>query len=262
MDLEGKVALVTGAATLIGNVICDRMTAEGAQVLCTDIDKGAVAVLAEKLGSKAAAAKLDVTSDDDINQALEFCIETFGAVDLLVNIACTYDDGGIETTRKQWRTGLDTNLVGAAITAQMAAKHMDDRGGGSIVHIGSVSAKAAQPGRMMYAVSKAALLHLARTQAAALAPRKIRVNSVSPGWTWSNVIGALSNDRRDVADKVGSALHPLGRIGDPEEVADAVVYLLSDRASFISGADLAVDGGYSTLGPEGMTDRIPLLQES
>ena len=112
----------------------------------------------------------------------------------------------------------------------------------------------------MYAVSKAGMIHLTQTQAAALAGDRIRVNSVSPGWTWSNVISMLSGDRRDLAEKVGGSVHPLGRIADPREVAQAVLFLVSDRASFISGTDLAVDGGYSALGPEGLTDMIPQLQ--
>lgn len=261
MELKGKVALVTGASTLIGSVLVDRIVAAGAQVVCADIDTAAGEACAQKHGDAARFIATDVTSDDQIIAALDLAEKEFGGLDLLVNVACTYDDGGIETTRDQWRKGLDTNLIGAAIAAQLAAGRMEKRGGGSIVHFGSIAAKVAQPGRMMYSISKAGLLHLAKTQAAALAPRNIRVNSVSPGWTWSNVISMLSNDRRDVADKVGGPLHPLGRIGNPEEVAEAVVFLLSERASFVSGTDIAVDGGYTTLGPEGSDDLIPALQE-
>ena len=261
MILEGKVALVTGAATLIGSVLVDSLVAAGAQVVCADIEIEAGEACAAKHGKAARFIKTDVTSDDQITAALDLAEETFGGLDLLVNVACSYDDGGIATTREQWRKGLDTNLISAAMTAQMAADRMEKRGGGAIVHFGSIAAKVAQPGRMMYSVSKAGLLHLTKTQAAALAVCNIRVNSVSPGWTWSNVIAMLSNDRRDVAEKVGGPLHPLGRIGTPEEVADAVVFLLSDHASFISGTDLAVDGGYTTLGPEGEADLISLLQQ-
>ena len=260
MEFEGKVALVTGAATLIGAVLCEKLVEAGARVVCTDIDGETVAQRAEKLGEKAVAAKLDVSEDANIAKCLDLAESSFGGVDLLVNVACTYDDGGIVTTREQWRKGLDINLIGAAMAGQMAAERMEKRGGGAIVHFGSIAAKVAQPGRMMYSISKAGLLHLVKTQAAALAEKNIRVNSVSPGWTWSNVISMLSSDRRDVADQVGSELHPLGRIGNPEEVADAVLYLLSNRASFVTGTDLAVDGGYAALGPEAMIDRIPMLQ--
>ena len=261
MELKGKVALVTGAATLIGSVLVDKMVSAGAKVVCADIDTKAGQACAQKHGDAARFIATDVTSDDQISAALDLAEQAFGGLDLLVNVACTYDDGGIVTTREQWRKGLDTNLIGAAMAAQMAADRMAKRGGGSIVHFGSIAGKVAQPGRMMYSISKAGLLHLTKTQAAALAPRKIRVNSISPGWTWSNVISMLSNGRRNVADKVGSPLHPLGRIGNPEEVAEAVVFLLSDRASFISGTDLAVDGGYTALGPEGSTNLIPALQD-
>lgn len=261
MELKGKVGVVTGASTLIGSVLVDRMVQEGAQVVAADIDTEAGEALAARHDGKVRFIKTDVTSDDQIIAALDLAEDTFGRLDLLVNVACTYDDGGIETTREQWRKGLDTNLIGAAMAAQFAADRMAKTGGGAVVHFGSIAAKVAQPGRMMYAISKAGLLHLTKTQAAALAPKNVRVNSVSPGWTWSNVISMLSNDRRDVANKVGGLLHPLGRIGNPEEVAEAVLFLLSDRASFISGTDVAVDGGYTAIGPERDTDLIPLLQE-
>lgn len=261
MELNKKVALVTGASTLIGEEVVNKLVSAGASVVCADIAEEAGEALAKKNAKTVRFIKTDVTSDDDLIAAMDLAEKEFGGLDLLVNVACTYDDGGIETTREQWRKGLDTNLIGAAVAGQMAAERMEKRGGGSIVHFGSIAAKVAQPGRMMYSVSKAGLLHLTKTQAAALASKNIRVNSVSPGWTWSNVISFLSNDRRDVADKVGGPAHPLGRIGNPEEVAEAVLFLLSDRASFISGSDIAVDGGYTTLGPEGQTDLIPALQE-
>lgn len=260
MELKDKVGVVTGASTLIGSVLVDRMVQEGAMVVAADIEAEAGEALAARHDGAVRFIRTDVTSDDEIIAALDLAESAFGQFDLLVNVACTYDDGGISTTREQWRNGLDTNLIGAAMTAQFAADRMAKTGGGAIVHFGSIAAKVAQPGRMMYSISKAGLLHLAKTQAAALAPKKIRVNSVSPGWTWSNVISMLSNDRREVADRVGGPLHPLGRIGNPEEVAEAVVFLLSDRASFISGTDVSVDGGYSAIGPEGDTDLIPQLQ--
>jgi hypothetical protein len=112
---------------------------------------------------------------------------------------------------------------------------------------------------MLYAVSKAAILGMTRNQAAHLAQHKIRVNSVSPGWTWSNVIKQLSGDDRTKTDRVAAPLHMLGRAGDAEEVANAVLFLCSDQASFITGTDIAVDGGYTALGPEQQTDQVAIL---
>jgi NAD(P)-dependent dehydrogenase (short-subunit alcohol dehydrogenase family) len=139
--------------------------------------------------------------------------------------------------------------------------HMVRRGGGAVVNFGSISAKVAQHGRWLYPVSKAATLQLTRNEAMDLAGDKIRVNSVSPGWTWSKVIAELSKNNRAKADSVGAPFHLLGRIGNPEEVAQAVVFLCSSHASFITGTDLAVDGGYAAMGPERAEEAIPKLAE-
>jgi NAD(P)-dependent dehydrogenase (short-subunit alcohol dehydrogenase family) len=143
---------------------------------------------------------------------------------------------------------------------QAARPHLK-KNKGAIVNFGSISAHVAQAGRWVYPVSKAAILQLTRNQALDLASDGIRVNSVSPGWTWSNIIKQLTNDDRAKADRIAAPYHLLRRTGDPSEIAEAVAFLLSDSASFITGAEIRVDGGYSAVGPERVDPAISLLME-
>lgn len=260
--LSGKTAIVTGASTLIGEKIVEAFAEQGASVVMADIDEAAGKEIAERLGKSVIFQKTDVTDDADIDQCVGAAVEAFGGLDFLVNGACTYLDNGVETSRNDWLTALNVNFVGGAIFVQKAAPHMRKAKGGVVVHLASISGKIAQPGRMVYASAKAAILHSAHCQAAALAKDNIRVNTVSPGWTWSNAMRHLSNDRRAHADKLAALVQPMGRTVNPEEVARAVLFLCSDEASFITGADIPVDGGYMCLGPERLEDMLPLLASS
>jgi NAD(P)-dependent dehydrogenase (short-subunit alcohol dehydrogenase family) len=152
------------------------------------------------------------------------------------------------------------NVVGSVILMQKARAELA-KNRGAIVNFGSISSRVAQTGRWLYPVSKAAILQLTRNQAMDLAPDGIRVNAVSPGWTWSNIMDELSGHDRAKTDKVAAPFHLLGRTGNPEEVAAAVLFLCSDEAAFITGTDIKVDGGYTAMGPERAEPAIPLLME-
>ncbi|NYT69236.1 SDR family oxidoreductase [Pusillimonas noertemannii] len=143
---------------------------------------------------------------------------------------------------------MDVNLVGAALLVQAAAPYMAS--GGSVVLLGSISAKIAQARRWLYPAGKAGVLQLARSMALDLAENNIRVNSLSPGKTWSTALSAKHAANRRRADLAEGKYHMLGRLADAEEVAKAALFLCSADAGFITGADLAVDGGFSSLGPE------------
>ena len=259
--LEGKVAIVTGASTLIGQEVVRAFHRSGVSVTMADIAEADGKALAAELGDKVRFCKTDITSDGDIDACIEATKSAFGGIDFLVNIASTYLDEGLATSRENWLAALNINLVGGAIFTQKASREIAARGGGAIVNYGSISAKIAQPGRMVYSASKAAILNVTKTQAAFLASQNIRVNSVSPGWTWSNIIRDITGDNRAKADGVAAPFHLLKRTGGPDEVANTVMFLCSDEASFITGADIAVDGGYTAIGAEQQTDALPLLAQ-
>lgn len=252
--LQGKVAIVPGGATKIGQAVVQAFVAAGVRVMVADINPEG----AKLAGGDVAFQACDLRKDADIAALVAATKAKWGRIDFLVNVACSYLDNGAASTRAEWLEALDINIVGSVMLMQAAREELA-KNRGAIVNFGSISSRVAQTGRWVYPVSKAAILQLTRNQAMDLAPDGIRVNAVSPGWTWSNIMDQLTHGDRAKTDRVAAPFHLLGRVADPEEVASAVLFLCSDEASFITGTDICVDGGYTAMGPERADPAIPLL---
>lgn len=256
--LENKVAIVSGGATLIGAAVARAFVAAGTQVLVADIDDAGGQALAAELGPALRFQHTDLAVEAEVEACVAAAQAAFGRIDFVVNVAAVYADQGPGTTRDEWTRSFAVNVIGPARLVQLACPHMAP--GSAVVNFGSTSAGVAQAGRWAYPATKAAVLQLTRSQALDLAAAGIRANAVSPGWTWSGVLDQISGGDRARVEAVARPFHMLGRIGDPTEVAEAVLFLCSDHARFITGANLAVDGGYAALGPEqGLTPILELL---
>lgn len=244
--MQGKVAIVTGAGTGIGRAISFLFAREGAKVAVTDIDVGAAeATVAEivETGGSALAIEADVTEAVGVENMMRATVTTYGHLDVLINNAGVGTDGDVvELPEKEWQRILDVNLKGVFLCCKYAIPAMKKSGGGSIVNIASTAAFVGGSVSCVYPASKAGVVALSKSTALRYAHNNIRVNCVCPG----HVDTALTYTLKD--PKVKAALirkYPLGRLGAPEEIANAVLFLASDEASFITGTELIVDGGYT-----------------
>lgn len=249
MRLDGKLAIVTGAAAMLGSAIARTLVEAGARVLAADIDVDRGRALHASLGPRCRFFACDISSDDALDALVLEALDFGGRIDFVVNNAVVYGDRGMEATRAEWLRSLDVNLVSGALLVQKTADELA-RHAGAVVNLGSVGGKFGAVGRSLYPAAKAAILQLTRNQATILAPRRVRVNSVSPGWTWSDALSRMAGGDRAHADAVAARFHPLGRAGDGDDVAQVVLFLCSDSARFVTGADIPVDGGFSILGPD------------
>jgi 3-oxoacyl-[acyl-carrier protein] reductase len=244
IDLSGKAALVTGGSRGIGRAIVTRLATQGADVAFTYRGNAAAAAettaTVEGLGRRALAIQGDARAPETADSVVKAVLEAFGKVDILVNNAgVTRDDLIMRMTEEAWREVLETNLSGAFWMLKAVTRPMLKARGGRIVNITSVSGQAGQMGQANYSSAKAGLIGLTKASARELASRGITVNAVAPGF----VLTELTQDLPPALMEQINERTPLGRFGTTEEIANAVAFLASDEAGYITGQVLAVDGG-------------------
>ena len=240
-SLQGKAALVTGAAGGIGGAIAAAFARAGAKVACVDLE-------AEKIdGKQFLAIACDVSSESQTRAAVERTVRTFGGLNILVNAAAMRDATATVTDLDlvAWNKVFAVNVGGAFLMCRWAIRHMAAAGGGSIIHVASQLGTVGTPGRVAYCATKGALITMAKAMAADHAAQGIRVNTLSPGAVETERMlrfGSMEKAREVLGPK-----HLLNRLAQPEEIAQAALFLASEASSFMTGSDLRVDGGYNAI---------------
>jgi NAD(P)-dependent dehydrogenase (short-subunit alcohol dehydrogenase family) len=246
MEFEGKVAIVTGASSGIGRAAALGLASRGASVLSFARDRAALAEAVELMtAGRGAVAAHDITDPSAADVVVKAAFDTFGRLDVLVNAAGIIATGSVDQTDDDvWGRVMELNVNAAFRLMRAAIPHLKTHRG-SIVNVSSVNGRRVFPGLAAYNVSKAALDQLTRCAAIELAPAGVRVNAVNPGVTITNLHRRSGMGEEQYAAFLTRAkeTHPIGRPGQPEEVADLIVFLASDRASMITGETIAVDGG-------------------
>jgi NAD(P)-dependent dehydrogenase (short-subunit alcohol dehydrogenase family) len=247
-SFAGKVVMVTGSTSGIGHAVALRFAAAGARVAALGRDRsalGRVKTEIEQVGAEALTIAADVTSEQQVRHALDETIESFSGLDVLVNAAGHIYSGTIENTKLEaWDAMMNVNLRAVFLTMQAAAPHLI-KSQGNIVNISSVTGLRSFPGVLAYCVSKAGVDQLTRCSALELAPRGVRVNAVNPGVVVTEIHkrGGMSLEDYQRFLEHSKSTHPLGRVGDPKEIAELVLFLASEKAAWITGGTYSIDGG-------------------
>ena len=248
MRLQSKVAIVTGAASGIGRATAELFAKEGAKVVVADIDSaGGEQTVSNILstGGEARFVLADISKDEDARRICDETAKAYGRIDILVNNAAAFVFKRLEeATVEDWQRALSVNIMGTALCTKYAVEHMKKGGGGAVVNVGSVHGFVGQPGYLPYAATKAALVQMSRNMAVELGSFNIRVNCVCPG-------AVLTEHTLHRLKELGSSVdamaaeHPLKRGSQPGESAAAILFMASQDSSFVTGASLMVDGGYT-----------------
>ncbi|MDP5253696.1 MULTISPECIES: 3-oxoacyl-ACP reductase FabG [unclassified Vibrio] len=239
-NLEGQVALVTGASRGIGRAIAETLVARGATVIGTATSEKGAEAISEYLGDNGQGFALNVTEPESIEQTLKSINEAYGSIDILINNAgITRDNLLMRMKDDEWTDIMDTNLTSIFRLSKAVLRGMMKKRQGRIVNVGSVVGTMGNPGQANYAAAKAGVIGFTKSMAREVASRGVTVNTVAPGFIETDMTKALNDEQRAAT----LANVPAGRLGDPREIAEAVVFLASPAAAYITGETLHVNGG-------------------
>ncbi len=243
MRLQDKVALITGGARGIGRATAELFIKQGARVAIVDVDEAEVQATAAELGAETLGLAMDVTSQASVQAGVDAILARFGQIDILVNNAGIIRDAQLAKMQESdFDAVVAVNLKGVYNTGQIVAKHMVERGKGVILNASSVVALYGNFGQTNYVATKAAVIGMTKTWSRELGRKGVRVNAVAPGFIRTRMTEGIPDK---VMEQIGAKV-PLGRMGDPIEIANAYLFLASDEASYINGHVLSVDGGVTT----------------
>ncbi len=251
--LDGMVCIVTGGAQGIGRATCLRLAEEGAKVAITDIEDEEGRHLRDEIREQDGIAeywRLDVTDEKSVEEVFDEIAGELGKIDVLVNNAgiSGADRPTDEVTAEEWRKVMDVNVNGVFYGTKAAIPHMRRNRGGSIINLSSIYGIVGAPDIPPYHASKGAVREMSKTDAVLYAKEGIRVNSVHPGFIWTPLVQAMAEASEDGPEAFRAhldALHPVGHVGEPGDIAAGIAYLASDDAKFVTGSELVIDGGYT-----------------
>ena len=254
MRLKDKIAIITGAGSGIGRATALQFAREGACVLVVDIDGGKATQVAKEIsghGGRAEALTADISTEENARKMVARAVELWNRVDVLVNNAASFHYKRVEdVTRADWEKVWSVNVMGTSFCSKYAVAAMKKQGSGAIVNIASINGLIAMPDWMTYNATKAAVVEMSKSMAMDLAPFNIRVNCVCPGVTHTPALDrAIADLGVSAEDVVKAYIAPrclIKRFGRPEEIAPAILFLASDEASYMTGATVVVDGGFTT----------------
>jgi NAD(P)-dependent dehydrogenase (short-subunit alcohol dehydrogenase family) len=253
MRLRDQVAIITGSGSGIGQATALRFSEEGAKVVVVDIDRAGAertCSLIHQQGRESLLVNADISKEECARQITEDTKRAYGSIDILVNNAAVFVLKGLQATAEDWLHSLSVNVMGTALCTKYAVEDMKKKRKGAIVNLGSISSFIAQPEFVTYSTTKAAILQMTRNMAMDLAPFNIRVNCVCPGSILTPICYAEAEQAGITMEEYlakQASTHLLKRVGEPREVANAILFLASDEASFITGSHLMVDGGYTAV---------------